>query len=229
MQYVGSKNKIAKHLLPVMLAERKPDQWWVEPFVGGANVIDKVTGKRLGNDINEYLIALLTAVRDGWVPPTNVSRDMYYAVKAEPHKYPKELVGFVGFLCSYGAKWFGSYVFNSEGRNYAEVGCRSLVRQAKNLQGVVFKCGSYLDLELPESSLIYCDPPYANGTKYRDGIDHGVFWEWCRTQTKMGHTVFISEYSAPGDFVCVKEVPCATILDKNSKHPRIERLFTYKV
>jgi hypothetical protein len=31
MRYMGSKNKIAKHILPIMLAERKPDQWWVEP------------------------------------------------------------------------------------------------------------------------------------------------------------------------------------------------------
>lgn len=30
MQYMGSKNKIAKHILPIMLAERNPDQWWVE-------------------------------------------------------------------------------------------------------------------------------------------------------------------------------------------------------
>ena len=42
-----------------MLAERKSDQWWVEPFVGGANMIDKVTGNRLGNDCNRYVIALL--------------------------------------------------------------------------------------------------------------------------------------------------------------------------
>ncbi len=34
MQYMGSKNKIAKHILPIMLAERG-DRVWVEPFVGG--------------------------------------------------------------------------------------------------------------------------------------------------------------------------------------------------
>ena len=63
MQYVGSKNKIAKHILPIMLAERKPDQCWVEPFVGGANMIDKVEGSRIGNDCHEYLIALLKALQ----------------------------------------------------------------------------------------------------------------------------------------------------------------------
>ena len=37
MKYVGSKRLISKYILPLMLAERKPDQWWIEPFVGGGN------------------------------------------------------------------------------------------------------------------------------------------------------------------------------------------------
>jgi DNA adenine methylase len=226
---MGSKNKIAKHLLPIMLSERKPDQWWVEPFVGGANIIDKVTGNRIGNDSHEYLVALLTALRDGYIPPTNISREVYYTIKSEPHAYPKELVGFVGFLCSFGGKWWGGYAFNNIGCNYAEIGSRCLVRQAKNLDGVIFKSGSYLELELPESSLIYCDPPYANTCKYRDDFNYDVFWEWCRTQSKTGHTVFISEYSAPNDFICVKEIQHKTTLDRNSQYPRLEKLFRYKV
>jgi DNA adenine methylase len=228
MQYMGSKNKIAKHILPIMLSERKPDQWWVEPFVGGANMIDKVAGNRIGNDIHEYLIALLIALRDGYIPPTSISRDVYYAIKSEPHTYPRELVGFVGFLCSFGGKWWGGYAFNNKGVNYAERGSRCLVKQAKNFDGIVFKSGSYLELELPKSSLIYCDPPYSNTCKYRDDLNYDVFWEWCRTQAKSGHTVFISEYSAPADFVCVKEIQHKTILDKNSLYPRIEKLFRYR-
>ena len=228
MQYMGSKNRIAKHILPIMLAERKPDQWWVEPFVGGANMIDKVVGNRMGNDSHVFLIALLVAVRDGYIPPTDISKELYYAVKSKPQDYPKELVGFVGFLCSFGVRWWGGYAFNKEGRNYAEKGSRCLVKQAKNLDGVVFKSGSYLELEIPENSLIYCDPPYANTSKYKDDFNHAVFWDWCRTKTKSGHTVFISEYSAPNDFVCVKEIQHKTILDKNSQYPRIEKLFRYK-
>jgi len=44
MKYMGSKNRIAKHLLPIMLAECEKHniEKWVEPFVGGANMIDKV-------------------------------------------------------------------------------------------------------------------------------------------------------------------------------------------
>ena len=44
MKYMGSKNRIAKHILPIMLAEAEKNgiTKWVEPFVGGANLIDKV-------------------------------------------------------------------------------------------------------------------------------------------------------------------------------------------
>jgi DNA adenine methylase len=229
MKYVGSKNRIAKYILPIMLAERKPNQWWVEPFVGGANMIDKVTGNRIGNDSNEYLIALLIAVRDGYVPPTNISRELYYAIKSNPQDYPKELVGFVGFLCSFGGMWFSSYAFDKNQTNYAERGSRILVKQAKNFAGVIFKTGDYLKLEIPEHSLIYCDPPYSNTCGYKDGIDYDVFWWWCRNQVKNGHTVFVSEYSAPSDFVCIKEIQHKTILYKNHSSSRIEKLFRYKV
>jgi len=228
MRYMGSKNRIAKHLLPIMLAERKPEQWWVEPFVGGANMIDKVEGGRIGNDNHEFLIALLVALRDGYIPPTDISKELYYAIKSKPQEYPKELVGFVGFLCSFGGKWWGGYAFCKDGVNYAERGSRVLTKQAKNFSGVVFRCGNYLDMGIPPNSLIYCDPPYANTRKYKDGFNHDIFWDWCRTQTKKGHTVFISEYSAPNDFVCVKEIQHKTILDKNSQYPRIEKLFRYK-
>jgi DNA adenine methylase len=48
MKYMGSKRRIAKEILPIILKDRKPSQWYVEPFCGGANIIDKVDGKRLG-------------------------------------------------------------------------------------------------------------------------------------------------------------------------------------
>ena len=52
MKYMGSKARIAKYILPIILKDRKPDQWYVEPFVGGCNTIDKVEGLRLGSDAN---------------------------------------------------------------------------------------------------------------------------------------------------------------------------------
>lgn len=72
MKYMGSKAKIAKYIIPIMEKERKPNMTWVEPFVGGANVIDKVKGKRIGGDNNKYLIALWQALQP--LPPSKYSK-----------------------------------------------------------------------------------------------------------------------------------------------------------
>ena len=50
MKYMGSKSRIAKDILPIMLKNRRKDQYYVELFVGGCNSIDKVDGLRIGND-----------------------------------------------------------------------------------------------------------------------------------------------------------------------------------
>jgi DNA adenine methylase len=223
---MGSKNRIAKHLLPIML-ENRNGRTWVEPFVGGANMIDKADGKRIGSDTHKHLIALHKALQNGWIPPTDVSKEMYHEVKNNQDRYTNELIGFVGFLCSFGGKWWGGYAANSKGDHYAERGSRVLTKQAKKLKGITFKNQDYQDLEIPENSLIYCDPPYEGTTKYKDDFNHAEFWEWCRQKTKEGHQVFISEYNAPEDFKCVKEIQHKTILDKNSNYKRIEKLFVY--
>lgn len=65
---MGSKSRIAKHIVPII--QRYIDdnniEKYVEPFVGGANVIDKVQCKeKYGFDKNKYLIALLKRVQGG--------------------------------------------------------------------------------------------------------------------------------------------------------------------
>lgn len=54
MKYMGSKNRIAKEILPIILKNKKEHQWYVEPFVGGSNVIEKINGKRIGSDNNNF-------------------------------------------------------------------------------------------------------------------------------------------------------------------------------
>ena len=51
MVYMGSKNRIAKELIPIITKDLKPNQWYVEPFVGGANMIDKIE-----HNIEKYCI-----------------------------------------------------------------------------------------------------------------------------------------------------------------------------
>lgn len=221
---MGSKNKIAKYILPIMLAE-KGDRTWVEPFVGGANMIDKIDGYRIGNDLHFYLISLLKALQNGFVPPTEITREFYYYIKSGEENFTPELIGFVGFLCSFGGKWWNGYAFNKKGDNYAERGSRVLVKQAENFKDVVFTCGSYLDLDIPDNSIIYCDPPYNNTTKYKDSFDSEKFYQWCRDMANKNHIVYVSEYDCPKDFTLVKTVEVKSTLNKNSQDIKFEKLF----
>ena len=43
MRYMGNKHRTAKYIIPIMLRNRKESQYYIEPFIGGGNVIDKVT------------------------------------------------------------------------------------------------------------------------------------------------------------------------------------------
>jgi DNA adenine methylase len=61
MKYVGSKNRLSKQIAPIIQSyiDNMPDcRGYLEPFVGGANMIDKIKCPcKIGNDVHKYLIA----------------------------------------------------------------------------------------------------------------------------------------------------------------------------
>jgi DNA adenine methylase len=60
-------------------------------------------------------------------------------------------------------------------------------------------------------------------------INHYDFWQWCRDKCKEGHEVFVSEYNAPDDFVCVWEKSTSVSVAKSGKHKKAtEKLFVHK-
>ena len=235
MKYMGSKRRIAKYILPIILKDRKPNQWYVEPFVGGANMIDKVDGNRIGADANKYCIEALKIIRDDVLRlPEDESwfnENDYKRIKTDEQDIG--LKGYAGFALSYGGKWFGGWcrgkTNNGKKRDYVNEAYKNAERQSKFLQGVKLINCSYDELYLNnDNSIIYCDPPYANTTKYKDDFDHIKFWQWCREMSDRGHKVFISEYSAPDDFICLwqKEINSSLTKDTGSKKG-VEKLFTY--
>lgn len=227
---MGSKNRLSKYILPIMLEHRKANQFWVEPFVGGANIIDKVQGRRLGADINSYLISALITIRDyiNEVPKNNKEFTEYdYNQLRKNNNY--RFKGYAGFAFSYGGKWLGGWRRdNSHKRDYIKESYNNAVNQSPLLQGVKLINASYLNLQIPENSLIYCDPPYKGTTKYKDRFNHNIFWEWCRDKVKEGHTVFISEYNAPYDFECIWQKEIVSSLTKNTGAKKgVEKLFIH--
>ncbi len=234
MKYMGSKARHAKELLPIILANRKEGQFYVEPFVGGANIIDKVDGNRIGADINEYLIEFFKALQNGYLPPSDINLSLYNDVRDNKEKYDKATIACLGFCFTYAAKWFGGFIGNSKdvvcvGRDRLGESYRAVEKARKQVSGINFIYSGYDKLEIPKDSIIYCDPPYKGTTKYKDDFNHEPFYEWCRQKHKEGHTIFVSEYGMPDDFICVwsKEVNNSLTKDTGSKKG-IEKLFTLK-
>jgi len=112
---MGSKSRIAKHIVPIIqkYIDDNSINTYVEPFVGGANVIDKIKCKnKYGSDYNKYLIALLQRVRNKEPLLEEVSRELYNDVRSNQDngKYEDWIVGNVGFLASFNGRWFdGGY------------------------------------------------------------------------------------------------------------------------
>ena len=122
MIYMGSKNRIAKEIIPIITKDLKENQYYVEPFVGGANMIDKIDHKlKIGSDYNKYLIALLKYVQAGKPLPVYIARDEHAKVKANPSKYDDWYVGYVGFVCSFRGIYFGGYTGNNTHRKNGRI------------------------------------------------------------------------------------------------------------
>ena len=64
MKYMGGKAKIANDIINIILKNRFDEQLYWEPFVGGCNLIDKISGKRMASDNNVYLIEMWKKLSD---------------------------------------------------------------------------------------------------------------------------------------------------------------------
>ena len=231
---MGSKNRIAKHILPIMLKEMQEKGYttWVEPFVGGGNMIDKVPSeyRRIGCDLNGYAIRALTDIRDK--PQQLPERFTFEERKFWREQSPTEFMSWACIVTSFGADLLGGYAREkgSDDTTFCGYGKRNALKQSPKIQNVEFTCCSYLDLTNNiTNSLIYCDPPYQGTTGYKTGsFNHEEFFGWCRNMKSKGNSVFVSEYNAPEDFELVWQGEIKTNFSsqrKEATHKAVEKLF----
>lgn len=72
-------------------------------------------------------------------------------------------------------------------------------------------------------------PPYNNTTGYNnEKFNSDEFWEYAR-ETSKNHLIFISEQTAPDDFITIWEKPLTRTLDvnKNNQFKVTEKLFIH--
>lgn len=233
MRYQGGKSRIANQLATVIERwGRESNQTFVSLFCGSCVVEAKLAphfDRVICNDKHEYLIEMLKGVQNGYELPEQITEEQYKYIKSHKDE-DKILAGFVGFGCSFGGKFFGGYARNKEQTNYALQSKKSLLKDMICLPNAEFTCLDYRDVDIPNGSIVYADPPYANTTTYQgQKFDSEAFWEYMR-QISKNNQVFISEQTAPDDFECIWEKPFTRTLDRNkdNQFKVVEKLFTYK-
>ena len=236
MIYMGSKRSIAKEIVPIIQSYITDEcKGYIEPFVGGANIIDKIKCKnRYGFDSHKQLIALFEKLQNDINEiPNEIPYEEYMKVKENKDDYEDWYLGLVGFLGSFGAKYFGGYARHNKNDNTEQIqrgSIKNLKKQYDNLKDVKFKCKDFRDIKDISGYVIYCDPPYKDTTKYSTkGFPYEEFYDWCRGMSK-NNIVLISEYSMPNDFKCIWEKESKVNFDSNrtvgdKKNKRIEKLF----
>jgi DNA adenine methylase len=175
---------------------------------------------------------MFNALQQEFELPYSVSKEEYEYIKNHKDENPA-LTGFVGFACSFGGKWFGGYAHlkNYKEKNYASYSRNSLIRKMQGLEKSVFLCKDYRNVLVYPNSVVYCDPPYEGTTKYSNSgnFNHEEFWNYCR-ELSNDNFVFISEYSAPQDFVEIWKKNQTVKLDARKKENvfvNVDRLFVH--
>ena len=240
MRYVGSKNRLSKELVPIIQSYITDDcRGYIEPFVGGANIIDKIEcDNKIGYDINPYLIALLNHVKLTTDDiPEEITREHYYNVKNNKDNFEEWYVGLIGFCGAFSARFFGGYATNGNNPKYKKTpfneSRNNIIKQSVNLKDIKFECKDYKDLDNLSGYVIYCDAPYKNALGYNFKFDHDIFYDWVRKMS-VNNIVLISEYEMPDDFDCIweKDILCQlsrqSKLKSNNSNKRTEKLFMYK-
>lgn len=232
MQYMGGKTLSAKYISEI-INKNIGCKTFYSLFCGACSIESKVKAKlKICNDYHEYLIELLKACQNGYVPPENVTKEDYEYIKNNLNEN-KALAGFVGFGCSFGGKWFGGYAKCTKKYNYANGSKNSLLKKMKTLgkESTIFLNLSYDEVIIENNSVIYCDPPYKETTSYSNStnFNHEEFWQWCRNASE-NNIVFISELKAPEDFICIWETPIKRDMDNVNKNMicSTEKLFIHK-
>lgn len=237
---MGSKSRIKKYVVPYLqeLINTHEIDTYIEPFVGGANVIDDIQCQnKIGGDLHSKLIALLEHVQNGGELPVEVPRELYNDVRAnkDTDKYEDWFIGAVGFLASYNGRYFdGGYAKttvekNGRIRDYYDECKRNLQKQAPKLKDVSFINCDYKSFSDTKGALIYCDIPYKGTKQFSVGkdFDHDEFWQWVRDMSEH-NVVVVSELQAPDDFECVWEQPVIRTQNAKKREIATEKMFVIK-
>jgi len=238
MKYMGSKSRIFNDFKDIILDGRLDGQYYVEPFVGGCNSLENVSGNRIAGDSNEYLICMWKGLVRDLERPIVIDKELYSKYRTlynNRHSctlsdIDKFMIGWVGFMGSFNGRFFdGGYSGHDvNGRDYISEQIRNTESQIPSLVGVDFVYSDYQSLCIPDCSIVYMDIPYKGTTQYSSSknFDYSSFYSFCIDLKKKGNSVFFSEYDAPDIFKCVWSKEITNSLNTKKTYKPTEKLFT---
>lgn len=228
MRYVGSKRRLSRFIARYIQRALRayPNGAYIEPFLGGANMITKIDHHtKIGYDANSYLIALYNAAKynpDKLREIKTISREAYKYVKKNIHLFEDWYAGAIGFLPTYSNIWMGTYFEDVEPGRFSKC-LNSLLKM--DLDTYKFLYADYKSIPIGRGNVIYCDPPYKIRDYYGMTFNHDEFYEWVRQASKY-NIVIVSEYEMPYDFTCIWQMEVKPRINNNSS-PKFEKLFIY--
>jgi site-specific DNA-adenine methylase len=210
------------------------------------------------SDANARVMRLLTAIHVGEALPS-ITRERYAQLRAEhavSHTRSEASLleseaddletAVAAFQYSFNGREFGGYVNTYTRRNGtiddipgSRANYYATLHNSPSFQSVTL---SHCDYRAHSPSLqsatrackhkclVYCDPPYQGTTGYKGTppFDHAAFWQTVRDWSA-DNVVLVSEYAAPGDFVCVaSKVKASCLAGGHKQTPRVERLFIHE-
>lgn len=232
MAYLGGKATGSQHIIKILNNKIFDGMPYIEPFVGYAHILRRITGKSsyVASDSNPLLMVLLKHIQKSKEHPS-ITNEEYKILKEDPTADPLR-AAYAAFTYSYNGKWFAGYI-GSKARNYPAERKRYYNKLHDNpiFATTKLKTGSYT-MYTPDNthnSLIYCDPPYKGTEEYKNSFDSEEFWNWVRSMSAAQNFVFVSEYTAPEDFVCVgQKTKHQSIAGRGATRKREEIVFVHK-
>lgn len=218
MLFMGGKGTWAKKIVAEIEPWRSPDDTLIEVCCGAANLTGLWTKNVVAIDLNPALIAMWKAGQRGWKPPPRekITKELFNEIRENPD-LNNPLTAFMLFGCSFRGQWAAGYAnrhWHSANRRFYDpvtTSINGLLRKFERTRhGVEFVCASYSYIKPLQNQVIYIDPPYfgtrqtgISGDK-RSGVprfDHDKFWQCARQWNEQSARVFVSEETAPNDFV----------------------------
>jgi DNA adenine methylase len=212
VNYHGGKSRLARKFAPLLVEAllRSPTQRFVEPFVGGFNLVPAIWPLlpargadfvAFCSDTHRGLIEFYRAVSGGWRPNGDLTREGRESLRLLDDWSNPETT-FAAFACSFGGKEFGWWAQNRKGTNYARQGAKSVERKAPWIAEAWFAAQDFSEALVRPGDVIYADPPYANTTGYsrKNGggkFDHERFYAVAEEWAGRGARVFVSEFTIP--------------------------------